>query len=472
MAAPTKTANAEGALYELVSRGNKDVYFFQDFPDSKFLFDNAYEPQAPYSFEIRRVPPRTAVEFGRMVEFDIDVVGDVMTNPTLLIQLPTWLPAQQAALVQQSVITDASGVAYGYVNGIGYFLLQQVQLFQDNILLQEFSGDALWAFNKTQGTYATNFVGSGLAGEHDGSLLSVSRSSAPPMLRVELPLIGCQQGCKSTGFPLRAITRHTYRLKIKLRRLEDLVESTQAQSQSKPAPWSLSALQQQTAIGVTSFQPIPRSSIPPLTLLLETRQVYVPRDLQDELQSKPMQIPYRRWFENTFSQSQLDYASVLQGGTSPASRRLDGRHPTSRMLWFFRTQDDIHANRLWKIQTNLGGSYYNTVSLQIAGQDRELPRTPLVWRDITNHAKEDLDTGNEIATMNWGLGAIAPSRFPGANSQPTGTINMTTADRPTFYIDLANPQSITPNTQLTVLTEGWAVFQTDGEGRAELFQMN
>jgi hypothetical protein len=471
MAAPTKTANAEGALYELVSRGNKDAYFFQDFPDSKFLFDNAYEPQAPYSYEIRRIPPRTSAEFGRTVEFDMDIVGDLFTNPTLVIQLPTWLPPPQANLSQKSLITDLSGNAYGYVNGIAYFLFQQIQLFQDNILLQEFSGDALWAFNKTQGTYGQGYVSSQLAGEHDGSVLSVSRNAAPGTFRIELPLIGCQNGSTSSGFPLRATTRHTYRLRCKLRKLEDLVESTNGQL-IKPAPWDLPTLQQQTATGTTSFTPLARTNIQPLALQIETRQIYVSREIQEELSSKPQHVPFRRWFENSFTQSSLDYASVLQGGTSPASRRLDGRHPTSRILWFFRSQEDLNKNRLWKIDTNAGGSYYNILSLQIGGQDRELPRSPLVWRDITNHAKEDLDTGNEIATMNWTLGAIAPIRFPASTSQPTGTINMTTADRPTFYMDLTNPSSSTPITQLTVITEGWAMFQTDGEGRAELFSQN
>lgn len=471
MAAPTKVANAEGALYELVSRGNKDVYFFQDFPDSKFLFDNAYEPQAPYSFEIRRVPPRTSVEFGRTVEFDIDIVGDLLSHPTLLITLPTWLPPVQAAFAQKSIITDPSGNSYGYVNGIGYFLFQQIQLFQDNILLQEFSGDALWAMAKTQGTYGQGFVNSQLSGEHDGSLLSISRNSAPPQLRLELPLIGCQHESSSTGFPLRSVIKHTYRLRCKLRKLEDLVESSDGQV--KPTPWALPTLQQRTsATSVNSFVPLVRSEIPPLTLQLETRQIYVPTELQGELETKPQKVPFRRLFENTFSQSSLDYASVLSGGVSPASRRLDGRHPTSRMLWFFRSQEDLNKNRLWKVNTNQNTPYYNTVSLQIAGQARELPRGPLVWRDITNHAKEDLDTGNEIATMNWTLGATAPIRFPASSSQPTGTVNMTTADRPTFYIDLANPYSSTPNTQLTVITEGWALFQTDGAGRAELFSQN
>jgi hypothetical protein len=89
---------------------------------------------------------------------------------------------------------------------------------------------------------------------------------------------------------------------------------------------------------------------------------------------------------------------------------------------------------------------------------------------VNNFAKEENDTGMEINTMNWGLGSIAPLRFPEADGQPTGTVNFTSADRPTFYIGLATPD--VPNTQLLVIVDGWARFDTDGRGRAELFSGN
>jgi hypothetical protein len=218
------TASAEGSLFELVCRGNKDKFFFSDSTDSKCIFDNSYVSQAATTTELRRVPPRSTVDFGRTVEFDVDLVGDVMTNPSILILLPTWLPPQIAAVAGSSIISDASGVTYGYTNGIAYFLFDTIQLFQDNILLQEFSGDSLWAMSQNQGTYANKFIESDLTGQHDGSSLSIARNAAPGRLRLELPLIGCQDG--DSGFPQRALQSHTYRVRCKLRKLEDLIESS------------------------------------------------------------------------------------------------------------------------------------------------------------------------------------------------------------------------------------------------------
>jgi hypothetical protein len=476
-AAPTPYATAESAVYELVARGNKDLYFYSDKKDGLFIFDNRYQPQAPFTSEIRRVPPHTACEFGRTVQFEFDLVGDIMTHPTLIINLPTWLPPPVAATNSKTLVSDASGVTYGYTKGIAYFLFENIEFYQDNILLQEFSGDALWAVTQSEGSYASTRVTNVLTNQHSGSDISIGKAATPGQLRLELPILGCQKN-SDTGFPQRSVLSHSYRLRCKVRKLEDLVESSDGRM--KPQPWERTDFQQITS---RDAEPIPfntltRREIAPLNLQLETRQVYIPRELQDMIQKIPQHIQFKRYYENIFTQNQLDYSNVVGGGTSLIKRLLDGRHPAERIIWFFRSIADINANRLWKIDTGIPGSksYFNNVNFQVAGKDRELPRSPFIWRDITNFAKEEIDTQNEMNSMNWGLGSIAPKRFPGHEAQTTGSVNFTTADRPTFYINLTqppiDPQTGAPNTQLYVIIQGWAQFDTDGKGRAELFNAN
>jgi len=480
------TASAEGSLFELVSRGNKDTLFFNDSSDSKCIFDNSYEAQTASTTELRRVPPRSTAEFGRTVEFDIDLVGDIMTHPTLVVKLPTWLPGQIAAKAGSSTITDSAGVTYGYTNGIGYFLFEQVQFYQDNILLQEFTGDALWCQGLLEGTYGKRFITNHLAGQHDGSALSIARNAAPSQeIRIELPLIGCQPG--DGGFPQRALQSHTFRLRCKLRKIEDLVEASDGRA--KPVPWGRSdfVIKTEAAGTPTPFTSLQRSAMPPLELFLESRQVYTTKENVIELQTKPRKIPFKRIYENIFTQNQLDYAGVVGGSTSIVNRRLDACHPSGRLLWIFRSQADVCSNQLWKVTNSvipsaaaivagaIQGSYYNSVSLVIAGQTRETARNTRVWKDIVNFAKEDLDTGTHINTMNWGLGTLPLKRYE-TSKQPDGTVNFSTADRPNLYIDLAlapnDPLTGAPNTELRVFVEGWAVYQTDGRGRGELFSAN
>ena len=469
------SASAEGSLYELVSRGKKDVYFFQDQHDSRFAFDNTYLAQTPRLEEMRRILPTTAVEFGRTVEFEFDLVGDLMKSPTLVIQLPTWLPDAQAKFVRNSVINDEEGISYGYIQGIAYFLFEKIGFYQDNILLQEFSGDTLWALSKNVGTYGQGFITTAQTGSHGGTSLEIGRNAAPPTMRLELPLIGCQQGASDVGFPQRAMTRHTFRLRCKLRKLEDLVESSNPAATAKAIPWGRTLYQQTSpTTPAVPFQTIARENILQPKISLETMQIYVDKDVQQAMETRPVKTRFSRIYENKFTQSSLDYANVIAGGVATISRRLDGRHPVNRVTWYFRNATDTMANRLYKIKTDNGKPYYNSLSFLMAGQTREFPRSPLVWRDVTNYAKEDTDTGLEINTMNWSFGAIAPFRFQDIGSQVGGAVNFSSADKPTFFIDLASPGTTasTASTELFVITEGWAELCTDGKGRAELLSMN
>jgi hypothetical protein len=330
----TPYATIEGSLYELVSRGRKDTFFFDDTkPESIFPFDSTYEAQAPHTSEIRRIPPNTACEFGRTIHYDFDLVGDILRNPTLVINLPSWLPPAIEASNPTTFITDASGFSYGYTNAIAYFLFEQIQFYQDNILIQEFSGDSLWASRASQGTVTSKLMTNSLTGRHDGTPLEIARNATPGQLRLALPIIGCQ-GNGEPGFPQRAVLAHTYRLRCKIRRLEDLIESSDASSTQKPQPWD-KPFTQSNGTTTTSFNTMLKTDMRPLDIQLETRQVYIPREYQDVLQKTPQKISFVRQRENIFTQNKVDYTNVLAGGTSTIKRLLDGRHPTERVIWFF-----------------------------------------------------------------------------------------------------------------------------------------
>jgi hypothetical protein len=385
-----------------------------------------------------------------------------MKHPALLINLPTWLPESYAKSVKQSKIVDNIGLSFGYIQGIAYFLFENISFYQDNILLQEFTGDTLWAMGKNSGTYGQSFVTTSQTGGHGGTALEIGWNAAPNQLRLELPLIGSDE-----GFPQRAALSHTYRIRCKLRKLEDLVESSDPTTSAKANPWN----KQMTLI-----------------LQLETTQVYLEKRIQEAMQGNPVSVRFNRLYTNHFTQNQLDYTGVISGGSSTVNRRLDARHPTERMLWFFRSIDDVNANRLYKINNidKNSNSYYNSITFLIAGQTREAPRAATVWKDVINFAKEGRDSGVELSSMNWSVGAIVPNRFTEGlvgsvgsvgsigkiGKIGGGSVNFTTADKPTLYIDLAKPGSPMPNTELFVIVEGLCEFKTDGKGRAELLSIN
>jgi hypothetical protein len=448
----------EGALYELVARGNKDVYFVKDDETSKNLFDNRYNPVPPQIAELRRLPPLNQPGFGRSFEFQVEIAGDLFVEPTLLIDLPSWLPPPQALLNPTSVITDASGVSYGYTNGIGFFLFEKIQLLQDNILLQEFSGDALWATSRNRGTLNSAFLDNRLAGLHSGSPLLLGRNATPGRLRLPLPLFGCQS-LDDGGFPSCCIPQQQYRIRCFLRKLEDLVEASDGRA--KPAPWGTSGwLMKSSASGpVSTFSTLPIQEIQSPSILLETRHVYTDAETRLALQDVRNEIPFERLYENIFTQNQYDYAPIERGAVAAITRRLEGTHPAARIVNFFRSQAALRANQLWNISNDIsGGEFYNNMKLVIAGKDRETLFSPLVWRNLVALAKEERDSGLPFAIMNWTVGDVRSRRQPFAR-QPEGSVNFTTADRPTLYIELNDV--VGKNSVLHSIVETWACMITE-----------
>jgi hypothetical protein len=458
--------NLDGALYELVSRGNKDVYFQEDSVEAQSLFDNRYGPSAPILHELRRIPALNTPDFGRSSEFQLEIAGDVLVSPTLVIDLPSWLPPSTIGLNPTSVIQDASGISYGYTNGIAYFLFERIQILQDNILLQDFSGDALWIQSRARNSLNHGLLDNQLTGIHSGSALAIGRNASPGRLRLQLPLVGTQS-IEEGGFPILKLPNQSYKVRMFLRKLEDLVEASDGRE--KPSPWGQTFQIQTTRNGpFTDFSTLQRNDITSPSIVLETRHIYTSDATREKLKATRLEIPFERIYENIFSQNPLEYASAAPLIT----RRLDARHPCSRILLAFRSWQDMRANRLWKISSDISGQeYYSQLKLLIAGRDRESLWSPLVWKDIVSHAKEERDSGMNLATMNFGLGEKKGTRAPNVSRQPEGTINMTTADRPTLFMELTDIVNGQKRSELRVIVETWAVFVAD-QNRGTLMYAN
>ena len=458
---------SEGALYELLSRGNKDAYFVSDDKTALYPYDNRYSSQNAIIHELRRIPPLQATEFGRSIEFQFEIAGDVVVEPTLLIDLPTCLPEAQALVNGVSVITDTAGVSYGYTRGIAYFLFEKIQFFQDRLLLQEWSGDSLFATTRSRGSLNSAFLENALTGTHSGTPLEIQRNATPGLMRLSLPLVGCQD-LDDGGFPRIAATNQSFRVRCFLRKLDDLVEASDGRA--RPQPWNRTDFQIKTSATASPvrFSTLDRLLMGPPTIQLETRHIYTDKDTQSSLRNTTLTVPFERLYENNFTQGPIDYAPLSRGGVATATRRLDGEHPAARMVMAFRSQARLDANQRWCYSSDIsGGQFYNLISLIIAGRDRETAWDSLIWHDLAQHAKEERDSGYDLSFMNWTLGDVVGRQAPFAR-QLDGTINFTSADRPTLLINLSG-QPNTQNTRLDVYVETWAALEFENGRSALLF---
>ena len=545
MASTRAGLKTEGALYEAVSRGNKDTYFFDDDPEKAINpFENRHIRIPPNIQELRRIPPLNGAEFGRSCEFEFDTAGDVFLRPTILIDLPTWYPPTQANLNPSLLYTELGSTnTYGYTNGIGYFLFSNIKIYQDKLLLQEYSGDSLFALRAARGTLNSAYMENSLAGWHDGTAASIAANASPSRIRLELPFLGAR-----SGFPSIAMRKQTFKLRLELRPLERLVESSDPTATLGAAPWggsfvkllligrsvpvelseeqfgpgqpsvtltiasggtisvntpvtvinsldstnsfTTTVVSYNTATGVLTlsaaatairgtfpttavvysvmditqqFTALQRTQIASPVLQLETRHSYVDGETQLALRSATLEIPFLRPYENNFVISPTEYDPITKGAVATITRRVDGQHPASRILWYSRAQNDLRTNRRWKFSPDVSGNeYYTSQSLIIAGRDRETSFSPYVWNLLEHHAKEDRDPGYGIGEMSWDLGDL---RITPWDRQPEGTINFTTADRPTIYTSLSAVPNDTilggPSTELTVIVDAWALYSIE-----------
>jgi hypothetical protein len=414
-----------GALLELVARGKKDAFFTNN-PKVSF-FHSVYRKYAAFTEEVHITAPRNNPEWGKWLEFELEHRGDLVRKAYLRIELPTWLPASIAAQSRTTRITDLSGVSYGYCNNIGFQVIEKIQLLQDQVILQETYGEYLdWRLRQTN-KQATTFVIAGSVGTRGESVLDISRSAVPGMLRVPLSIIGWEN-VGDPGFPTVALRNQRFRIRILLRPLDQVVVASDGRL--KPEPWG-KTFRIQSATGVETFQTLPYESLAKgIILSLETTQVYVPCDVQEWLKSRIWRIPYKtaQHMEFHVADNQMNAAATAVANFA-LPFTLDFSGPATRMLvGLQRTGDRLAGQR-----TFLLSDAVRQFRLNINNLDRIQPFYPEVFRDVTAYWKNVRAAGDladptkpqEVYTFVFG----------GIDTdQPYGTLNFTRALEPIFWI--------------------------------------
>lgn len=451
--------SSEGSLFELVARGQKDKYFMSPEKTAYVPFSYNMDTWPATLDETRQQQPMNMVDFGRTVEWELDTFGDLLVAASFRIDLPSWLPIAAAPLNKKSIIADASGTRYGYTRGVGAFLFEQIQFYQDQLLLQEFSGDFLYAWTHLQGTLNQEALALKEFGSHSGSPQDIQRNATPNRLTLRLPLIGCSH-VDDGGFPFVAVPGQKYRIRIKMRRLEDLVEASD--NSIKPAPWNRSDLTWTGADGISRpIVPYTREQIGKPLITLETTQRYVRQDIQELLKVTPNQIPFIRPFENVLSLDSADYIAVEKGVASFITKRIDGRHPAESIVIMFQSDYWIERNQLWNLTNPLNNStYYNTIKLLVAGRERESEWDATVWGGVSPYTKSEKCPGIPLSLISFTYGPSFGYRAP-EKRKPSGTLNFSNADRPTLWLNITDTLAASTGKKKVVLrvaTVGWGLY--------------
>ncbi len=457
-------SNQRAGLLELVARGKKDAFFTSN-PSLSF-FQSVYRRAAPFTEEVYVMQPRNNGEWGRWVEFDFEHRGDIARKFYIRLTLPTWLPDSLATINRTSIITDLSGVSYGYCNNIGFQMLEKIQFYQDQVLLQELFGEYLDWRLRQMNSLSTTFVIAQTVGTRGETPMDVQHAATPGLLRIPIPLIGWE-AVGDPGFPTIAMRQQRFRIRILLRKLEDVVVASDGRA--KPQPWNIPLRVQKTnggLIDTTSYQTLSESRMAKqIGIALETTQVYVPRDVQEWLKIQKWRIPYRhaQWQEFTVEDNQWNAAATVQSSFS-LPFRIDFVGPISRLLAGFQTQGARLAGQRTFLLTNP----IRSLRLNIANLDRVQTFPEKVFREVNAYWKNirsaqdlsDLNTFQNVFTLTFG---------GRENPQPAGTLNVTRSTQPELWASLASvpidSRTLTRRAYLIVYAESWKIWEIqNGKG--------
>ena len=455
-----------GGLLELVARGKKDVFFTSN-PTVSF-FHSVYLRSAAFSKEIYVVKPRNAPEWGHWVDFDIDHRGDLVRQFYLRIQLPTWLPTSVASVNMNGLVTDASGVTFGYCNNIGFQMLGAIQVFQDQVMIHELHGEYLdWRLRQANG-FATSFLISSETGGREETPLAIARSLSLGVLRVPLPIFGSQH-IHDPGLPMVALKQQRFRLRMYIRNLDEVVVASDGRI--KPNPWNMPLRIQSSPNGPIDItqKTLPRSAMKNIDMSLETTQIYVPADVQVFLKSQTLRFPFQsaQFQQFTIEDNQLTAAAPPFNINFQYPMTIDFIGSADRFLLGIRSEASTLAGQRTNLRPAPGLStrFIKNLRLNIANIDRIQTADIPIVRELASYWKNyrmgldlaDTSLPQEIYTITFGGYDVG---------EPAGTLNLTRAVLPTMFLNLAatayDPRTISRKAVALLYAETWNVFEIAG----------
>jgi hypothetical protein len=454
-----------GGLLDLVARGKKDTFFTSN-PKISF-FHSVYSKQPAFTQEIRITHPRNNPEWGRWVDFEIEPIGDIIKKFVLLVDLPSWLPLSQANNNRTSITTDLDGVEYGYTQDVGATFIDKVQIFNDQILLHEFWGQFL-AWRISQQPNST--VYGRLQGRHIPGPGAIARAATPGRLHLYLPVLG-NQCSDDMGFPIIALHNQRFRIRVHIKKLEDIIEASDGRL--FPKPWGQTFQQQiDKNSPPIQFQTLQRAEILGPILSLETTQIYIPRDSQEYLRKTVISLPFQQVQQSIFTIEDSKWQPIVNTGTTVSiALPLDFIGPTSRITVGIQTEAAQFAGQYYDLNPPPGRTktFIQGLRLNMGTIDRINMWSDIVLRDVANYYKNyregrnPNDGVNNVYTLTFGPKEKEQYR-------PLGTFNLSRTLQATLYVDLAaiaiDPRLKSRKSFVIVYGESWNIFEIkDGKGK-------
>jgi hypothetical protein len=415
-------------LLELVSRGKKDVYFTNN-PKNSF-FHGVYMKSAPFTKEVHVTIPNNAPDWGKYVDFDIEQRGDIIKEFKLRLNLPTWLPPIAAEANPKGLVNFVDGYesSVGYTNLVGFYAIDKVQVFNDSLMINEIFGEFLaWRFGQIGSDVQTYGVAKSV-GYYEEDALNIARSATSQTLYVPIPVVGHQLPGEP-GLPLIAMKKTRLRIRVYLRKLEDLIvryrNTNEYANYSSVFEQTITVKKSPIMLSLVS-QSLKREDVEKPSIALETTYMFVKPDIQVWLKSQRWQIPFYQIQRQEFPIED----NVMNAVSIPL--KLDFIGACQRLYFAFQSEGARLTNELNNYVTYDNQSFIQNARINIANIDRVISNEPIIYQEVSDYWKNIRST--HTSTNKTRFHTIAFGNLE--DYQPSGTLNMTRAVQPLLYLTL------------------------------------
>jgi hypothetical protein len=465
---------SEGAFVELVSRGKKDSFFIQD--ANKSFFGAPYERRPPSALETFYQETESPALFGQYVDIEIPRVGDILQSVEVRIEMPTWLPADIAAL-NKTIHLDASGnytpdiriqnsqgerIHYGWTNGVANFLITRWVLLMDTVQIQEGYGD----YNDWQPLSDTTHLKAPVlnysTGTHDGTESNIQRNATPSALMFKVPMVGCN----GLGFPIAAFRAQKLVLRIFLKNKELLVESgvnAAGTYEICPEPWgSRPIFVNGVQKGVTST----KYGLGQPHLRGRFELVHVDDEIRDQIRTGKHEIVFTQQYRQDFVLDDYAWPSG-PGQTTSKNIRIELQGLFQRLFLGLTSYSKVRQNKYRDLSPPLYGpvieenlQFINELAVVINNQERISPWPTAVFQELSQNLQMSRDITRKLYFIIFG---VEPEGDVG------GAINLARTQKAVLALTLNNilpDQNGSKLTLASLMGEAWNILDVkDGLGK-------
>lgn len=349
---------AATTLIDLVTRDDQDTFFFPtNAKVTRFTRDEGVRT-VPLSTVFREFTFKGPAEFGQTFLFDLNntMCGDLLQALYIQVRLGDWLTALERERLQCGLYSfQDTKKAWTYVNSLGTALLNEATLEVDDQVLERITGDTCKVVSTLFPDLNTQVGLSDTLGSC--SIPDVKSWTGTEILPTDdawitIPLCFSFLRERLTAtFPLTACRDGTVRVRVSLKRFDQVVRSVSGKKACEETPLDKDVLLYDIRFpnrGKIDLKTRTISTPPKMrSIQLLTHGIFVDGPYREMLLRQAFERPFREIQQFDFTEP-LKYV-INKTGTDSITVQLplEANQPIEEIVWFLRRKSAITQNNDW-----------------------------------------------------------------------------------------------------------------------------